>query len=141
MLSKSKEGATTTGHLMQMVCLAMNDPEGCVRPFPTTTMTAEMFAETFSCTSEEIIRSVETLQQYRLVTMENGKLYVDAVRKDKAAKAARKLKRQHRQDHNANGYDHKKNSHDYVDNNSHDYSDAHNYETEHGSDHNGNLKI
>ena len=135
-LSKSKEGATTTGHLMQMVCLAMNDPEGCVRPFPTTTMTAEMFAETFSCTSEEIIRSVETLQQYRLVTMENGKLYVDAVRKDKAAKAARKVKRQHRQDHNINGNDYEKNSHDYVDNNSHDYSDAHNYETEHGSDHN-----
>ena len=46
-LSLEKDGAAATGHLLQMVSLAVKDPEGCVRSEPLIDMDAEAFSRYF----------------------------------------------------------------------------------------------
>lgn len=82
-MSKEPDSIATTANLFRLVSLAKDDPEGCVRITPNTVMTSKDLAETFHCSPESMVRSVKTLQKYGIVTEENGKYYILALRKRK----------------------------------------------------------
>ena len=86
-LSLEADGAAVTGHLFQMVSLAVKDPEGCVRSNPAADMDPDAFSRFFNCDPDEVNRSVEALCRYGLVETEEGRLYIRALRKKKKAEA------------------------------------------------------
>lgn len=92
-LSLEKDGAAATGHLLQMVSLAVKDPEGCVRSEPLIDMDAEAFSRYFNCDLESLLRSVEVLCKHSLVEVEDGRLYVSPLRKKKKAEAVTAARR------------------------------------------------
>jgi len=87
-LSMEPDGDAITGNYHRMVGLALKDPEGCVRSMPASDMDADKFSEYFHCSSSIVARTIETLQKFGLITMEDGKIFITLLRKDKMKKAA-----------------------------------------------------
>lgn len=82
-LAREPKGAAITGHLLQMLSLAANDPEGCVRLAPADASSAGALAETFHCSAEAMQLSLDTLKKFGVVFEEEGKLYFRAKKKKK----------------------------------------------------------
>ena len=87
-LSMEPDGDAITGNYHRMVGLALKDPEGCVRSMPASDMDADKFSEYFHCSSSIVARTIETLQKFGLITIEDGKIFITLLRKDKMKKAA-----------------------------------------------------
>ena len=86
-LSLEPDGAAVTGHLFQMVSLAVKDPEGCVRSNPAAEMDPDAFSRFFNCDPDEVKRSLEVLCRYGLVETEEGRLYICALHRKNNAEA------------------------------------------------------
>lgn len=86
-LSLEPDGAAVTGHLFQMVSLAVKDPEGCVRSNPAADMNPDAFSRFFNCNPDAVKRSLEVLCRYGLVEIEEGRFYICALYNKKKAEA------------------------------------------------------
>ena len=95
-LSMEPDGDAITGNYHRMVGLALKDPEGCVRSMPASDMDADKFSEYFHCSSSIVARTIETLQKFGLITIEDGKIFITLLRKDKMKKAAAQQKAEKR---------------------------------------------
>ena len=96
-IAAEPNGITITGHLFQMLSLATKDPEGCVRLVPNSYMDAVSFARIFNCTVALVLDSIRTLQKLGIVSMEDGMLFINQLRKafqdKRAAKAEAEMKK------------------------------------------------
>ena len=101
-ISKEPDSIATTANLFRMVSLAKEDPEGCIRLTPNTGSNIKALAEVFHCSPESMVRSVETLQKYGIVTEENGKYYILALRKRKPKPLPKTLPETTGENHNYN---------------------------------------
>ena len=96
-IAAEPNGITITGHLFQMLSLATKDPEGCVRLVPNSYMDAVSFARIFNCTVALVLDSIRTLQKLGIVSVEDGMLFINQLRKafqdKRAAKAEAEMKK------------------------------------------------
>ena len=102
-LSMEPDGDAITGNYHRMVGLALKDPEGCVRSMPASDMDADKFSEYFHCSSSIVARTIETLQKFGLITIEDGKIFITLLRKDKMKKAAAQQKAEKTAEQRAKG--------------------------------------
>jgi len=96
-IAAEPNGITITGHLFQMLSLATKNPEGCVRLVPNSYMDAVSFARIFNCTVALVLDSIRTLQKLGIVSVEDGMLFINQLRKafqdKRAAKAEAEMKK------------------------------------------------
>lgn len=81
LLAISKEPDSVTANLFRMVCLAKNDPEGCVRITPNEGLTCKELADLFHCSEESMSCSIELLKKYGIVTERDGHYFILSLRK------------------------------------------------------------
>ena len=87
-ISSEPDGSTILGNLLQMICLAFNDPEGCVRFNPHSSMDPESFSRYFNCAVGMVIKSIDALQKFHVLTVEDGKMYINLIREQRMKKTA-----------------------------------------------------
>lgn len=87
-LAAEPGGHTVTANLLQMFCLALKDPEGCVRFNPHSLLDAESFSRAFNCSAALVKNSIETLLKYGILIAEDGKLFIERLRNLKQEEAA-----------------------------------------------------
>ena len=87
-ISSEPGGLAAIGNMCQMFALAINDPEGCVRFNPYSSMNPESFSKYFNCVVSVVAKSIEILKKHSILTLEDGKIYFTLLREQKMKKAA-----------------------------------------------------
>ena len=87
-ISSEPGGFAAIGNLFQMISLAINDPEGCVRFNPYSSMNPENFSKYFNCAMTVVTKSIEILKKHGILTLEGGNIYITLLRKQKMKKNA-----------------------------------------------------
>lgn len=85
-ISSEPGGFAAIGNLFQMISLAINDPEGCVRFNPYSSMNPENFSKYFNCAMTVVTKSIEILKKHGILTLEGGNIYITLLRKQKMKK-------------------------------------------------------